>query len=247
MPLASAVRTKSSLLTSCTAARVMRVMIASGIVPSATAGRTRCLTASQAAGRSPVRTPSRTKKPVGWSVVMRDVLPARAAAAARAYREDVLEQEPEREHRDRDPEQRADGRGVVDPAVRSVGRRRSRAGCRPRRRTAMAASGQLDGGREAPAGSPPRPAAGSGWRRRSRPGRPCPCTSVLLVQRPVEAVRRPHLRGPLGRRPLTEQRRLRSAGQGPDEQEDQDRQPEQDRDQQEQAADGELQQGVSAP
>lgn len=45
-------------------------MIASGIVPRVIAGSTRCSTASQAAGRSPVMIPSSTKNPVGWAVVM---------------------------------------------------------------------------------------------------------------------------------------------------------------------------------
>ena len=105
MPLASAVRTKSSLLTSCTAARVIRVMIASGMVPSATAGRIRCFTASQAAGRSPVMTPSSTKKPVGWSVTIVTSCRPVLGSHPELDGEDVLEQEAQREHRDGDADQ----------------------------------------------------------------------------------------------------------------------------------------------
>ena len=49
-----------TLCTSSTEARVMRTMIASGIVASATAGSTRCANASAAASNSPVSKPSTT-------------------------------------------------------------------------------------------------------------------------------------------------------------------------------------------
>ena len=63
-PLASAVRTKSASMVSSTEARVMRKMMAKGMVASATAGRIRWRIASQAASHSRVSSPSRTNRPV---------------------------------------------------------------------------------------------------------------------------------------------------------------------------------------
>ncbi len=59
-PLARAVRTKSAFCTSSTEARVMRAMIASGMVPSAMPGSTRWVSAFRAASHSPVLMPSHT-------------------------------------------------------------------------------------------------------------------------------------------------------------------------------------------
>ena len=73
--------------------------------------------------------------------------------------------------------------------------------------------------------------------------------AVLHVERPVQPVRLP---APpparCGVDALAEQGRLGSAGQRPDEHEDQDRQADQDRDEQQQAADDELRStGVTQP
>ena len=118
-------------------ARVMRVMIASGIEPSAIAGRIRCLSASQNA-------PQFAGDDRVEDVEVRRMLGRRSARRSRPTRrqpaephgEDVLEDQREEEDRHRDAEQRDDERPVVEAPPVALRARRSRAGCRSRPRRA---------------------------------------------------------------------------------------------------------------
>ena len=123
-----------------------------------------------------MRIPSSTKKPVGWSVVMRDVLPAGRSGSQPSFTaKTYLSRKPRTKTGIEMPSSDPPMDRLSTHDCRGAGRRRSRAGCRRRRRRAS---------RRRPArpwpgsgrGSPPGPAAGSGWTRRSRPARPCPCT-----------------------------------------------------------------------
>ena len=92
-------------------------MIASGIEPSAIAGRIRCLIVSQNASKFPASSASRRKKFVGWSIVIRTLIRPDGGQYPELHREDVLEDDPEHEDRDRDPEERGDEAELVQEAA----------------------------------------------------------------------------------------------------------------------------------
>ena len=108
---------------------MIRVMIASGIEPSAIAGRMRCLSASTKASALPVRSESIRTKFVVSSRCEPGIDPTRRRQDLELDREDVLEGEAEDEDRDRDPEQRDDGDDAVLPALDVARGPAARAGC----------------------------------------------------------------------------------------------------------------------
>ena len=115
----------------------MRVMIASGMVPRAIAGRTRWRRASTNSVGPSGEQRVDEHEAGRWSrgSTPRGVDPALRRQPPELHREDVDEGQPEHEDGDADPEQRDDGDAAVDPSPAGGGRRAARAGCpaRPRR------------------------------------------------------------------------------------------------------------------
>ena len=204
--------------TSSTEARVIRKITANGIVASASAGRIRCLRASQAASHSRVRSPSRTKKPVTRVASMPESWRPETGSQCELDGEEVLEQEGQEEDRHGDADQRADHGQVVERPRRGAGRPCSRAGCRRRWRT-RSRRGSARSWREAAARKTWRasvPGQHRRWRRRTRPlSDPLERTSGTARRSAGRG------RGPWSRRgaaagggPLAEDRRHRAARAG---------------------------------
>ena len=97
-----------------------RAMIASGIEPSAIAGRIRCFVASQAAFQLPRDDPVEDVEVRRVLGVDQHVLAADAREPAEADGEDVLEDDREEEDRDRDADQRKNEARVVERRRRTA-------------------------------------------------------------------------------------------------------------------------------
>src|SRR5689334_4217472 len=159
-----------------------------------------------------------------------DVLAAGRWQPAQLDREDVLEQERQEEHRDRDADERADDRQVVeDPAVPpggEVAERDPDAHREDQRR-----DGQLDRARElGPQDLGDRATRLDGVTE-VESGDPLEIAPVLNPDRLVEPVRVVDRGDPLRCRPLPQEGRCRPSREEAQPQEQQDRQAEQDRDQ----------------
>ena len=217
----------------------MRAMIASGIEPSAIAGRIRCLIGVPGGG------PVARDDPVEDVEVRRvlgvdeDVLAADAREPAELDREGPLQDDREEEDRDRDPDQRDEEARVVDrlpvPLRRDEAERNAEEGREDHR-----AERELDRRREPLSDLLGDRAAGSDARPEVARSDRLEVPPVLLVDRVVEPVLVSDLRDGLRRRALAEQRLGGRPGESPDPEEDEQREPDEDRDEQEQPADGEA-------
>ena len=215
-------------------------MIASGIEPSAIAGRIRCLIASTK-GFGPTRDQcvDQHEARVGLDVEA-GVDPARGREPVELGAEDPLERQPEDEDRDADAEEREDRDGAVgralDVPAREAPKRDPEADGEEE-----GEQGQLDGARKPRQEVGCDRGPGDDARAEVTAEQLAEIEEVLLVQRLVEAEGLPDSGNRLGGRVLAEDGPRRVARQEVDEREQDDRQPEQDRDGRDESPDDVLQ------
>ena len=183
----------------------MRAMIASGIEPSAIAGRMRCLTASQAAFQSPRDDPVEDVEVRRMLGLDEDVLTADARQPAELDGEHPLEDDREEEDRDRDADQRDEEARVVERPSVPLGREEAERKAEQRGEEHRP-EGELDRRGKAIADLLGDRTTRGDARAEVAGADRLQVAPVLLVERVVEAVLVADLRDRLRRGPLPEER-----------------------------------------